>query len=238
METLLLNYTTCYEALNPYVVKRRTVSGIQILILRPESEILASQWKEAHYHCSVSCCFDHPRPIFFISQGFLGSLSFDFDIFVPYLKMPAWITETVVSFQFQAGHNWLLNLKVTKKSWKESYQAIFANLVLWGLTQLNWFLLGNNKFCLRKETKWRGPKVLRFKNLMSLQAFKWRSILPRLPLWLQKCRLPYWGFPFSIKNGRKERDRRKEITRLSWSQQLSSIIQLIHCSCFSVHFWI
>jgi len=43
METLLLNYTTCYEALNPYVVKRRTVSGIQILILRPESEILASQ---------------------------------------------------------------------------------------------------------------------------------------------------------------------------------------------------
>jgi hypothetical protein len=38
-------------------------------------------------------------------------LGFDVDIFVPYLKMPAWITETVVSFQFQAGHNWLLNSK-------------------------------------------------------------------------------------------------------------------------------
>jgi len=43
METLLLNYTTCYEAFNPYVAKRRTVRGIQTLILRPESEILASQ---------------------------------------------------------------------------------------------------------------------------------------------------------------------------------------------------
>ncbi len=33
METLLLNYTTCYEALNPYVAKRRTVRGIQTLVL-------------------------------------------------------------------------------------------------------------------------------------------------------------------------------------------------------------
>ena len=43
METLLLNYTACYEALNPYVARRRTVHGIQTLILKPESEILASQ---------------------------------------------------------------------------------------------------------------------------------------------------------------------------------------------------
>ncbi len=50
-------------------------------------------------------------PFFFIPQGFLRSLGFDFDIFVPYLTMPPWITETVVSFQFLAGHNWLLRLK-------------------------------------------------------------------------------------------------------------------------------
>jgi hypothetical protein len=50
-------------------------------------------------------------PFSFIPQCFLGSLGFDVDIFVPYLIMPAWITETVVSFQFQARHNWLLNLK-------------------------------------------------------------------------------------------------------------------------------
>jgi hypothetical protein len=37
MEILLLNYTTCYEALNPYVAKRRTVRGIQTVILRPKS---------------------------------------------------------------------------------------------------------------------------------------------------------------------------------------------------------
>ncbi len=37
MEILLLNYTTCYEALNPYVAKRHTVRGIQTVILRPKS---------------------------------------------------------------------------------------------------------------------------------------------------------------------------------------------------------
>ena len=117
METLLLNYTACYEALNPYVARRRTVHGIQTLILKPESEILASQGQEAHYHyiktvAAVSlAALIIQDPFFFIPDGFLGSLGFDVDIFVPYLKMPAWITETVVSFQFQAGHNWLLNLK-------------------------------------------------------------------------------------------------------------------------------
>ena len=59
-------------------------------------------------------------PFFFIPQGFLGSLGFDFDIFVPYLKMPAWITDTVVSFQFQASQNWLLRLK----SYKEIMERI------------------------------------------------------------------------------------------------------------------
>ncbi len=117
METLLLNYTACYEALNPYVARRRTVHGIQTLILKPESEILASQGQEVHYHyiktvAAVSlAALIIQDPFFFIPDGFLGSLGFEVDIFVPYLKMPAWITETVVSFQFQAGHNWLLNLK-------------------------------------------------------------------------------------------------------------------------------
>ncbi len=50
METLLLNYTACYEALSPYVAKRHIVRGIQTLILKPESEVLASQGQEAHYH--------------------------------------------------------------------------------------------------------------------------------------------------------------------------------------------
>jgi len=117
METLLINYTACYEALNPYVARRRTVRGIQTLILKPESEILASQGQEAHYHSiktvaavSFAALIIQDR-FFFIPNGFLGSLGFDVDIFVPYLKMPAWVTETVVSFQFQAGHNWLLKLK-------------------------------------------------------------------------------------------------------------------------------
>jgi len=117
MEMLLLNYTACYKALNPYVARRRTVRGIQTLILKPESEILASQGQEAHYHYiktvaagSLAALIIQDR-FFFIPNGFLGSLGFDVDIFVPYLKMPAWITETVVSFQFQAGHNWLLKLK-------------------------------------------------------------------------------------------------------------------------------
>ena len=79
---------------------------IQTLILKPESEILASQGQEAHYHyiktvAAVSlAAFIIQDPFFFIPNGFLGSLGFDVDIFVPYLKMPAWITETVVSFQF------------------------------------------------------------------------------------------------------------------------------------------
>ena len=104
METLLLNYTTCYEALNPYVAKRRTVRRIQTLILRLESEILASQGKEAHYHyiktvaAASLAALIIQDPFFFIPHGFLESLGFDFDIFLPYLKMPAWIRETVVSF--------------------------------------------------------------------------------------------------------------------------------------------
>ncbi len=117
METLLLNNTACYEALNPYVVKRRTVRGIQTLMLKPESDFLTSQGQEAHYHyiktvatLSLAALIIQD-PFFFILHGFLGSLGFDVDIFVPFLKMPAWITETLVSFQFQAGHNWLLNLK-------------------------------------------------------------------------------------------------------------------------------
>ena len=99
------------------MAKRRTVHEIQTLILKPESEILASQGQEAHYHCiktvaAVSlAALIIQDPFFFIPNGFLGSLGFDVDIFVPYLKTPAWITETVVSFQFQAGHNWLLNSK-------------------------------------------------------------------------------------------------------------------------------
>ncbi len=36
METLLLNYTTCYKAFNPFVAKRHTVRGIQTLILKPD----------------------------------------------------------------------------------------------------------------------------------------------------------------------------------------------------------
>ena len=62
-ETLLLNYTACYEALNPYVAKRRTVHGIQTLILKPESEILASQGQEAHYHYIKTCLlYTSPSP--------------------------------------------------------------------------------------------------------------------------------------------------------------------------------
>jgi len=104
METLLLNYTTCYEALNLYVAKKRTVRGIQTLVLKPESQILASQVEEAHYYyiktvTAVSLdALIIQDPFFFIFQGFLRSLGFDFDVFVPYLKLPSWITETVVSF--------------------------------------------------------------------------------------------------------------------------------------------
>jgi len=89
METLLLNYTARYEALNPYVARRRTVHGIQTLILKPESEILASQGQEAHFHyiktvAAVSlAALIIQDPFFFIPDGFLGSLGFDVDIFVP-----------------------------------------------------------------------------------------------------------------------------------------------------------
>jgi hypothetical protein len=86
------------------VAKRHTVCGIQTLILKPESEILASQGQEAHFHhiktvATVSlAALIIQDPFFFIPPGFLGSFGFDVDIFVPSLKMPAWITETVVSF--------------------------------------------------------------------------------------------------------------------------------------------
>jgi hypothetical protein len=80
METLLLNYTSCYEALDPYVAKKCMVHGIQTLILKPESDILASQGEEAHYHyiktvAAVSlAAIDHPRPLFlYPSRLFWGT---------------------------------------------------------------------------------------------------------------------------------------------------------------------
>jgi hypothetical protein len=97
-------------------------------------------------------------PFFFIPQGFLGSLGFDFDIFVPYLKMLAWITDTVVSFQFQASHNWLLRLKSYKEIMERVRLGYFHKPSSWRFNPIELIFVGKQQALSPERDQMKGPK--------------------------------------------------------------------------------
>jgi hypothetical protein len=140
------------------------VRGIQTLFLKPESEILASQGKEAHYHnikavAAVSlAALIIQDPFFFIPQGFFGTLGFDFDIFLSYLKMPACLTETVVSFQFLAGHNWVLRLKSYKEIMEKVRSGYFHKPSSRRFNPIDLISIGEQQALSPERDKMKGAK--------------------------------------------------------------------------------
>jgi hypothetical protein len=111
-------------------------------------------------------------PFFFISQGFLGSLGFDFDIFVPYLKMPAWITETVVSFQFQAGHNWLLNLKSYEEIMERVISGYFRKPSSLRFNPIELISIGKQQVLSPERDQMKGPKGTKIKKSHVFAGFQ------------------------------------------------------------------
>ena len=111
-------------------------------------------------------------PFFFISQGFLGSMGFDFDIFVPYLKMPAWITETVVSFQFQAGHNWLLNLKSYEEIMERVRSGYFHKPSSRRFNPIELIYVGKQQALSLERDRVKGPKGTEIKKSHVFAGFQ------------------------------------------------------------------
>ncbi len=169
-------------------------------------------------------------PFFCIPNGFLGSLGFDVDIFVPYLKMPAWITETVVSFQFQAGHNWPLKLK--------SYEKIMGR-VRWGyfhkpssrrINPLELVSIGK-----RQALSQEGNQMKRFKGTEIQKShvfanFQMEVIPTEASALVPEMEVGHTeASPSVSRRAEKKETEEKECICLSWSQQPFSIIQLTHC---------
>jgi hypothetical protein len=148
-------------------------------------------------------------PFFFISQGFLGSLGFDFDIFVPYLKMPAWITETVVSFQFQAGHNWLLNLKSYEEFMERVRSGYFHKPSSLRFNPIELISIGKQQVLSPERDQMKGPKGTKIQKSHVFAGFQMEAILPRLPLWLQKWRLAILRLPLQYQEWPKRKRQKK-----------------------------
>jgi len=112
----------------------------------------------------------------------LGNLCLDFDVFVPYLKMPVWITKTVVSFQFQAGHKWLLRLKSYEEIMERVRSGYFHKPSSRIIKPVELVSVGKQQALAAREAQLEKPKGTEIQKSHTLQAFEWRLALLRLPL--------------------------------------------------------